>query len=110
MQAKHPCALSHFSEFISLLRGKRLAVFLDYDGAGNASTLRCSPYPFPNTRYQNCNSGTLTPIVPNPEDAILSEQVRKLVEVVVGESLTCKIMHGLPKNVFLAMIPSWALE
>ena len=34
MQAKHPCALSHFSEFISLLRGKRLAVFLDYDGAG----------------------------------------------------------------------------
>jgi trehalose 6-phosphate phosphatase len=50
LQAKHPCALSHFSEFVSLIRGKRLAVFLDYDG-------------------------TLTPIVPNPEDAILSEQV-----------------------------------
>ena len=40
MQAKHPCALSHFSEFVSLLRGKRLAVFLDYDGAGNVHDYR----------------------------------------------------------------------
>jgi hypothetical protein len=31
-QAEHPCILSHFSEFALSLKGKRLAVFLDYDG------------------------------------------------------------------------------
>eukprot|EP00955_Chlamydomonas_euryale_P082535 363738-Chlamydomonas_euryale.AAC.12 len=31
-QVKHPCILSHFADFTGLLRGKRLAVFLDYDG------------------------------------------------------------------------------
>ncbi|GAX78149.1 hypothetical protein CEUSTIGMA_g5591.t1 [Chlamydomonas eustigma] len=53
-QAKHPCALTNFTKILSLLKGKRLAVFLDYDG-------------------------TLTPIVPNPEDAILSDEMRAVV-------------------------------
>lgn len=32
LQAKHPCVLQHFPEFIACLKNKRLAVFLDYDG------------------------------------------------------------------------------
>ena len=36
-----------------------------------------------------CISGTLTPIVPNPEDAILSEQVIKHVEVAMHDVFTC---------------------
>jgi len=32
IQAQHPSILEHFDDFTSLLNGKRLAVFLDYDG------------------------------------------------------------------------------
>jgi len=32
IQAQHPSILEHFDDFTSLLHGKRLAVFLDYDG------------------------------------------------------------------------------
>ena len=32
MQDKHPSILEQFEEFAKLVRGKRLAVFLDYDG------------------------------------------------------------------------------
>mmetsp|Transcript_29655 Transcript_29655/g.65637 ORF Transcript_29655/g.65637 Transcript_29655/m.65637 type:complete len:452 (-) Transcript_29655:763-2118(-) len=53
-RATHPCILTHFDEFTASLKGKRLAVFLDYDG-------------------------TLTPIVANPDDAILSPQMRDVV-------------------------------
>ena len=32
-QERHPCVLEHFSRFLELVDGKRVAVFLDYDGA-----------------------------------------------------------------------------
>ena len=32
MQDQHPSILEQFEEFAKLVRGKRLAVFLDYDG------------------------------------------------------------------------------
>lgn len=32
MQEQHPSVLEHFEDFAKLLQGKRLAVFLDYDG------------------------------------------------------------------------------
>jgi hypothetical protein len=31
-QAKHPCILQHFDAFLERVNGKRVAVFLDYDG------------------------------------------------------------------------------
>lgn len=31
-QAEHPCILERFNEFLKLVSGKRVAVFLDYDG------------------------------------------------------------------------------
>lgn len=51
MQAQYPGLLGSFTEFIAGACGKRLAVFLDYDG-------------------------TLTPIVKNPDKAFMSDQVR----------------------------------
>ena len=50
VQAQYPGLLDSFSEFIAGACGKRVAVFLDYDG-------------------------TLTPIVKNPDKAYMSEQV-----------------------------------
>lgn len=47
----YPSVLANFQQFASAANGKRLAVFLDYDG-------------------------TLTPIVSNPDLAILSEEMR----------------------------------
>ena len=70
-QGKHPCALANFPKFVELLKGKRLAVFLDYDGAASMPSLT----PVPLTSLFCLPSGTLTPIVPNPEDAVLSDQV-----------------------------------
>lgn len=32
LQAKHPCILQHFNTFLERVNGKRVAVFLDYDG------------------------------------------------------------------------------
>lgn len=32
MQLNHPCVLEHFEQLAQKLHGKRLAVFLDYDG------------------------------------------------------------------------------
>ena len=32
LQEQHPSILEHFEDFAQLLKGKRLAVFLDYDG------------------------------------------------------------------------------
>lgn len=32
IQEQHPSILEHFEDFAQLLKGKRLAVFLDYDG------------------------------------------------------------------------------
>lgn len=31
-QVKHPCILQHFDAFLEMVSGKRVAVFLDYDG------------------------------------------------------------------------------
>lgn len=31
-QANHPSVLEHFDDFIALAKGKRIAVFTDYDG------------------------------------------------------------------------------
>ncbi|KAF8065492.1 TPP1 [Scenedesmus sp. PABB004] len=56
-RAAHPCILKHFDAFLERVNGKRVAVFLDYDG-------------------------TLTPIVNNPEQAILSPQMRDTVRQV----------------------------
>ncbi|KAL0045650.1 hypothetical protein WJX82_000668 [Trebouxia sp. C0006] len=53
-KAQHPSILEHFDDFTSLLNGKRLAVFLDYDG-------------------------TLTPIVKDPDRAFMPEQMRAAV-------------------------------
>jgi hypothetical protein len=33
VQANHPCIMENFEQFKAALNGKRLAVFLDYDGA-----------------------------------------------------------------------------
>lgn len=49
-QAEHPALLDAFEAFAARAAGKRLAVFLDYDG-------------------------TLTPIVKNPDRAFMSDQV-----------------------------------
>ena len=51
IQAQYPGLLERFTDFIAGASGKRLAVFLDYDG-------------------------TLTPIVKNPDKAYMSDQVR----------------------------------
>ncbi|GIL47496.1 hypothetical protein Vafri_4312 [Volvox africanus] len=56
-QENHPCILTHFELFKAAVEGKRLAVFLDYDG-------------------------TLTPIVSNPDDAKMSEEMRNVVRAV----------------------------
>ncbi|GBF88769.1 trehalose-phosphate phosphatase A [Raphidocelis subcapitata] len=58
-KARHPCLLTCFDEFQRQLQGRRLAVFLDYDG-------------------------TLTPIVRNPDEAVMSEQMRDAVRGVAG--------------------------
>ncbi|WIA16606.1 hypothetical protein OEZ85_013273 [Tetradesmus obliquus] len=54
---EHPCILQHFDTFLERVNGKRVAVFLDYDG-------------------------TLTPIVNNPDNAVLSPQMRDTVRQV----------------------------
>jgi hypothetical protein len=51
-QAEHPCVLEKFGAFLEAARGRRVAVFLDYDG-------------------------TLTPIVKNPDRAYMSDQARR---------------------------------
>lgn len=32
LQEEHPCILQHFNAFLERVNGKRVAVFLDYDG------------------------------------------------------------------------------
>ncbi|KAL4424174.1 hypothetical protein ABPG75_001475 [Micractinium tetrahymenae] len=51
---EHPCALHSFDQIVAQAAGKLVAVFLDYDG-------------------------TLTPIVSNPDLALMSEQARDAV-------------------------------
>ena len=49
-QQKHPSALYKFDQILEVVKGKQIVMFLDYDG-------------------------TLSPIVQDPEKAIMSESV-----------------------------------
>ena len=49
-QQKHPSALYKFDQIVEVVKGKQIVMFLDYDG-------------------------TLSPIVQDPEKAIMSESV-----------------------------------
>ncbi|KAM3341535.1 trehalose-phosphate phosphatase B [Capsicum galapagoense] len=53
---EHPCALDKFEEMKSIAKGKKIVIFLDYDG-------------------------TLSDIVPNPEEAFMTDKMR----MVLGE-------------------------
>ncbi|KAM3236828.1 Trehalose-phosphate phosphatase B [Capsicum annuum] len=53
---EHPCALDKFEEMKSIAKGKKIVIFLDYDG-------------------------TLSEIVPNPEEAFMTDKMR----MVLGE-------------------------
>ncbi|KAF3659564.1 putative trehalose-phosphate phosphatase 6 [Capsicum annuum] len=53
---EHPCALDKFKEMKSIAKGKKIVIFLDYDG-------------------------TLSEIVPNPEEAFMTDKMR----MVLGE-------------------------
>jgi trehalose-phosphatase len=61
-------ALEHFDRFTGRLHGRRLVLFLDYDG-------------------------TMTPIVPRPEDAVLSDTMRQLVRQ-LADRVTVGIISG----------------
>ena len=67
-----PSALENQNELIARLRGKRLVIFLDYDG-------------------------TLTPTVEEPCEALLPENTRRLIER-LSERWTIVIMTGRPLN------------
>ena len=68
-----PHALTHGAELERRLSGKRLAVFLDYDG-------------------------TLTPIVDRPEDAIISAQMRETVRNLAARCPVC-VVSGRDRTV-----------
>lgn len=68
MQVEHPCILASFDRFLSLASGKRLVVFLDYDG-------------------------TLTPIVSDPDLALISESMRGTVKR-VAQTFPTAIISG----------------
>ncbi|CAK9187731.1 unnamed protein product [Ilex paraguariensis] len=63
---EHPSALSSFKEMMSATKGKQLVVFLDYDG-------------------------TLSPIVNNPDHAIMSKPMRSAVREVASHFPTAII-------------------
>lgn len=56
LQVKYPSALKSFEQIMNKAKGKRIALFLDYDG-------------------------TLSPIVDNPDCAFMSEAVRILLRL-----------------------------
>src|ERR671920_2291389 len=68
-----PDALDNAGELEGRLEGKRPAVFLDYDG-------------------------TLTPIVDRPEDAIISDSMRKAVRELAGRCTVC-VVSGRDRRV-----------
>jgi trehalose 6-phosphate phosphatase len=55
VQLKYPSALASFEQIANFAKGKRIALFLDYDG-------------------------TLSPIVENPDNALMSDVVRIVSE------------------------------
>ncbi len=64
--AKLPDALRDGAQFAAKLAGRRLAVFLDYDGV-------------------------LTPIVDRPQDAVISESMRKVVQALALRCPVCVV-------------------
>jgi trehalose 6-phosphate phosphatase len=68
-----PHALENGDELARRLAGRHLAVFLDYDG-------------------------TLTPIVDRPEDAIISDSMRKAVRELAGRCTVC-VVSGRDRRV-----------
>lgn len=64
----YPCILTNFKDFLSLISGKRVVVFLDYDG-------------------------TLTPIVSNPDEAYLSSSMRAAVQQ-VAQTFPTAVISG----------------
>lgn len=79
IQEQHPSVLEHFEDFAKLLQGKRLAVFLDYDGKHwpvHAHSLAHTTSLVPShTMSMFVFAGTLTPIVKDPDGAFMSSQV-----------------------------------
>lgn len=102
-QEEHPCALHSFDQIAALAAGKLVSVFLDYDGAlcctarllvvgagaWQHALMCCSraaqPHNRPWLRQRPARrpgpaaAGTLTPIVSNPDLALMSEQAREAV-------------------------------
>ena len=75
MQMKHPGLLENFAHFKRLANGKRLTVFLDYDGALRLQCCCRICAPRKQCLNQRRGVGTLTPIVKNPDRAFMSDQV-----------------------------------
>lgn len=63
LQLKYPSALSSFDQITNYAKGKRIALFLDYDG-------------------------TLSPIVDNPDCAFMSENVCDVIFSSILPSIT----------------------
>jgi len=73
LQREHPCVVDNFADLFAKFKGKRIVVFLDYDG-------------------------TLTPIVSNPDDAELSESTRGVLREVASMFPTAIVSgRGLQK-------------
>eukprot|EP00239_Pterosperma_sp_CCMP1384_P004577 CAMPEP_0197849640 /NCGR_PEP_ID=MMETSP1438-20131217/12764_1 /TAXON_ID=1461541 /ORGANISM="Pterosperma sp., Strain CCMP1384" /LENGTH=344 /DNA_ID=CAMNT_0043462419 /DNA_START=355 /DNA_END=1386 /DNA_ORIENTATION=+ len=67
-KAEHPCLLNRFEEFTAAAQGKKLCIFLDYDG-------------------------TLSPIVKDPDRAYMPDQMREAVAK-VAQHLPTAIITG----------------
>lgn len=108
-QDEHPCILQHFDTFLERVNGKRVAVFLDYDG-GCCSTCCCCPAICTSSSASHAccvllPTGTLTPIVNNPDNAVLSPQVGLLPVLqtvgctgAVAVALACFCWPGLVRQ------------
>jgi len=85
LQESHPCVLQRFDRFLQYIKGKRLVVFLDYDGMCAAGVfcdgathqhLHVAPlHTLLLLKPMALVAGTLTPIVSKPDMAFMSEQV-----------------------------------
>ncbi|TMW62879.1 hypothetical protein Poli38472_005497 [Pythium oligandrum] len=72
LSVSHANALANFDQFIAALAGRRLVIFLDYDG-------------------------TLTPIVSDPASALLAPETRKILER-LHQNFTTGIITGRSLN------------
>lgn len=67
-QSSSPSALNQFKKLLEQIKGGPIALFTDYDG-------------------------TLTPIVPNPEEAVLSDEMRSLLQH-LAQHCTVAVISG----------------